>query len=172
MNIDGVYLSALQAFGYNEEEARFLYLVATHSGYFVARQFLAFAGVQWGKRTTLFWNKMQSKKHTRTGQMPRHGAVYHLFSRKVYRQIDRENLRNRRHHEIEYIEARIAMLDFVLGNPGFSYLETEPAKVAYFNGELKVGLQHLPSRTYQGSRTVQPTVRYFVDRFPMFFQAG
>jgi len=172
MNIAPVHVTALESLGYTEEEARFLYLVATHSGYFVARQFLAFAGVQWGKRTTLFWNKMQSKKHTRTGQMPRHGAVYHLFSRKVYRQIGRENLRNRRQHEIEYIEARIAMLDFVLGNPGFSYLETEADKVAYFNGELKVGIQHLPSRTYHGSRTVQPTVRYFLDRFPMFFQDG
>ena len=172
MNIPTVHLTALESLGYTDEEARFLYLVATHSGYFVARQFLAFAGVQWGKRTTLFWNKMHSKKHTRTGQMPKHGTVYHLFSRKIYRQIGRENLRNRRQHEIEYIEARIAMLDFVLGNPGLSYLETEPAKVAYFNGELKVGLQHLPSRTYQGSRTVPPTLRYFVDRFPMFLQAG
>ena len=45
MNIDAVHISALQAFGYTEEEARFLYVVATHSGYFVARQFLAFAGV-------------------------------------------------------------------------------------------------------------------------------
>ena len=172
MNIAPVHVTALESLGYTEEEARFLYLVATYSGYFVARQFLAFAGVQWGKRTTLFWNKMQSKKHTRIGQMPKHGAVYHLFSRKVYRQIGRENLRNRRQHEIEYIEARIAMLDFVLGNPGFSYLETEADKVAYFNGELEVGLQHLPFRTYQGSRTVQPTVRYFVDRSPMFFQDG
>jgi hypothetical protein len=172
MNIAPVHVTALEALGYTEEEARFLYLVATHSGYFVARQFLAFAGVQWGKRTTLFWNKMQSKKHARTGQLPKHGAVYHLFSRKVYRQIGRENLRNRRQHEIEYVETRIAMLDFVLGNPGLSYLETEPAKVAYFNGELKVETQHFPSRTYQGRRTVQPTVRYFVDRFPMFFRDG
>jgi len=170
MSVAPVHVTALEALGYTEEEARFLYLVATHSGYFVARQFLAFAGVQWGKRTTLFWNKMQSKKHARTGQLPKHGAVYHLFARKVYRQIGRENLRNRRYHEIEYIRTRIAMLDFVLGNPGFSYLETEADKVAYFNGELKVGVEHLPSKTYQGRRTVQPTVRYFVDRFPMFFQ--
>jgi len=170
MNIAPMHVAALEALGYTEEEARFLYLVATHSGYFVARQFLAFAGVQWGKRTTLFWTKMQSKKHTRIGQMPKHGAVYHVFSRKLYRQIGRENLRNRRQHEIAYIEARIAMLDFVLGNPGFCYLETEMDKLGYFNGELKIGVERLPSKTYQGRRTVQPTFRYFVDRFPMFFQ--
>src|SRR5882762_4600722 len=117
-----------------------------------------------------FWNKTQSRKHMRIRQMPNHDAVYHLFSRTVYHQIGGENLSNRRQHETEYIEVRIAMLDFVLENPGFSYHETEAQKVAYFNGELTVGLQHLSSRTYPGSRTVQPTVRYFVDRFPMFFQ--
>jgi hypothetical protein len=170
MNIAPVHVTALEALGYTEEEARFLYQVATHSGYFVARQFLAFTGAQWGKRTALFWNKLQAKKHARTGQLPKHRAVYHVFAREVYRQIGRENLRNRRQHEIEYVRTRIAMLDFVLGNPGFSYLETEADKLAYFSGELKVGSQHLPSKTYQGHRTFQPTVRYFVDRFPMFFQ--
>ncbi len=170
MNIDGVYLTALQAFGYTEEEARFLYIVATHSGYFVARQFLAFAGVQWGKRTTLFWTKLQSRKHARTTSMPRHRAVYHLFARKLYRQLGRENLRNRRRHELEYIQTRIAILDFVLANPGLSYLETESDKVSFFCRDLKIDARHLPSKTYLGRHTIQPTVRYFVDRFPMFFE--
>ena len=170
MNILPIHVAALERLGYTEKEARFLYLVATHSGYFVARQFLAFAGLQSSQRMIHLSNKTQSKKHTRRHQMPGHGTVYHLFSRKVYHQIGDENPRNRRQHEIEYIEVRIAMLDFVLENPGFSYLETEAQKVAYFNGELAVGFEHLSSRTYQGGRTVQPTVRYFVDRFPMFFQ--
>ena len=150
MNIDGVYISALQAFGYTEEEARFLYIVATHSGYFVARQFLAFAGVQWGKRTTLFWNKLQSHKHARTGSMPKHRAFYHLFARKLYRQLGRENLRNRRRHELEYIQTRIAILDFVLANPGLAYLETEGDKLAFFCRDLNIDAGHLPSKTYLG----------------------
>jgi hypothetical protein len=169
MNIDRVYTSALQAFGYTEEEARFLYIVATHSGYFVARQFLAFAGVQWGKRTTLFWNKLQSHKHARSSSMPRHRAVYHVFARKLYRQLGRENLRNRRRHEPEYIETRLAILDFVLAHPALSCLETEGDKVSYFCRDLNIEARHLPSKTYPGRRTIQPTVRYFVDRFPMFF---
>ena len=170
MNVAAVHIAALQAFGYTEEEARFLYLVATHSGYFVARQFLGFAGVQWGKRTTLFWNKLQSNKPARTGSMPRHRAVYHLFARKLYRQLGRENLRNRRRHELEYIRARIAILDFVLANPVLCYLETEADKLSFFCRELNIEARHLPSKTYLGRRTVQPTVRYFVDRFPMFLE--
>ena len=170
MKIDTVHIAALQALGYTEEEACFLYLVATHSGYFVARQFLAFAGVQWGKRTTLFWNKLQSHKHARTGSIPNHRAVYHLFARKLYRQLGRENLRNRRRHEVEYIQTRIAMLDFVLANPALFYLETEGDKLSLFCRDLNIEAKHLPSKTYLGRRTVQPTVRYFVDRFPMFLE--
>jgi len=169
MNIKPGHLSALRALGYTEAEARFLYIVATHSGYFRARQFLAFTSAHWGYRTNTFWNKLHTKKHARTECFPKSGTVYHLFSRRLYRQIDRENIRNRREHEIEFIQRRIGMLDFVLLNQGYQYLETEPEKVRYFSNQLKVPNHFLPSRIYHGQRTSQPTVRYFVDKFPMFF---
>ena len=168
MNIAPAHLDALKALGYTETEARFLYIVATHSGYFVARQFLAFTGAHWGKRTTLFWNKLQTKRHARTECFPKSGTIYHLFSRRLYRQIDRENIRNRREHEIEYIQRRIGILDFVLLNQGHQYLETEPEKVSFFCNQLKVPNQFFPSKIYHGQRTSQPTVRYFVDKFPMY----
>ncbi len=90
----------------------------------------------------------------------------------MYRQIGRENLRNRREHELEYIRARIAMLDFVLGNLDHDYLETEPDKVSYFCAELRLPHTTLPSKTYSGRYIETPTIRYFVDRCPMFFPAG
>jgi|SRR5712664_73399 len=71
MNIKPSCLEALQALGYTEIEAHFLYLVATHSGYFAARQFLAFTCGHWGKRTTTFWGKLQTKKHARTEYFPK-----------------------------------------------------------------------------------------------------
>ena len=167
MNISSSHLDALKAFGYTEEEARFLYIVATHSGYFVARQFLAFTEAHWGKRTTTFWDKLHTKKHARTECFPKSGVIYHVFSRRLYRQIGRENLRNRREHEIEFIRQRIGILDFVLANQQRIYLETEPEKVRYFCDQLKVPNHFLPAKTYHGQRTSQPTVRYFVDKFPM-----
>jgi hypothetical protein len=169
MNVPQYRLYALQALGFSESEARFVYLVATHSGYFVARQFLGFTGSHWGKRTTLFWNKLQSSQFARTYRFSHGGTVYHLFARKIYRQIGHEHLRNRRDHEFEYVSARIAILDFVLGNLDNQYLETEPDKVAYLCSELKVPASSLPSKTYGGRHTPKPTVRYFVDRYPMFF---
>jgi len=168
MNIAPAHLAALEALGYTETEARFLYIVATHSGYFVARQFLAFTDAHWGKRTTIFWNKLHTKRHARTECFPMSGTFYHLFSRRLYRQIDRENIRNRREHEIEHIQRRIRMLDFVLLNQGHQYLETEPEKVSFFCDQLKVPNHFLPSKIYHGQRTSQPTVRYFADWFPMF----
>lgn len=166
------HLEALQALGYSESEARFLYVVAIHSGYFVARQFLAFTRGHWGKRTTTFWGKLQAKKHARTEYFPLSGKVYHVYSRKLYGQIGRENLRNRREHEFEYIQRRIGILDFVLSHPEWQYLETEPEKRSYFCDQLKVPTHFLPSKIYYGPKTSQPTVRYFVDKFPMFLGSG
>jgi hypothetical protein len=168
MTIAAAHLQALAAFGYTEDEARFLYLVATHSGYFVARQFLAFTGAHWGKRTTLFWMKLHTNEHARTERFPKSGVVYHLFARRLYRQIGRENLRNRREHETQFIQRRIAILDYVLANDQRNYLETEPEKLSYFCGQRKIASHLLPSKTYHGQRTSQPTVRCFVDKFPMF----
>ena len=109
MNIEPRYLNALQALGYTESEARFLYLVATHSGHFTARQFLACTGAHWGKRTTNFWMKIEQLKHARTEHFPKSGVFHHLFSRRLYRRINRENLRNHRAHEIHSIKRRVAL---------------------------------------------------------------
>ena len=172
MTIARAYLTALEALGYTETEAHFLYLVATHSGYFVARQFLGFTGARWGKRTTLFWTKLQGLKHARIEHFPKSGVVYHLFARRLYRQIGREHLRNRREHEIEFVRRRIAMLDFVLAHSDHRYLETEQDKLRFFCEDRKVPAHALPSKTYHGQRAVQPTVRYFVDKFPMFVESA
>jgi len=168
MNIAPAHLEALQALGYTEVEARFLYIVATHSGYFCARQFLAFTGAHWGKRTTTFWNKLQSRRHACIECFPKSGVVCHLFSRRLYRQIERENIRNRRSHEFDFIKRRVAILDFVLQNQAYQYLETEPDKVRFFCGTLNIEKHYLPAHLYVGRKTSRPTVRYFVDKFPMF----
>jgi len=60
------------------------------------------------------------------------------------------------------------MVDFVLSHPEYKYPETEPDKVSYFCDQLKVANSFLPAKIYYSQKTSQPTVRYFVDRFPMF----
>src|SRR5579872_1353123 len=156
--------------GYTEHEARFLYVVATHSGYFSTRQFLNFTGAKSGDRSMAFTQKVSGKGHATARLLFRNGRLYHLFSRIVYRALGRENLRNRREHGIEHIRSRLVILDFVLAHPDCDYLETERDKILYFCEKLSVPRQFLPMKRYTGATHKKATERYFVDKFPMFFR--
>ena len=159
----------LRGFGYTEDEARFLYLVATHSGYFSARQYLQFTGTKSGEKSMAFTQKVLGKEHATARLLLRNGRVYHLFSRPVYRAIGRENLRHRREHSVEHIRTKLAILDFVLAHLDYRYLETESEKVDYFCQKLSISRTLLPAKRYQGAIRQKTTDRYFVDKFPLFF---
>ena len=124
--------------GYTPEEARFIYIVATHSGYFTHRQFLEFSGTKPGKHSQKFLTKLLTHKHATYHTYQSGGRVYHIFSRKVFKAIDRDDLRTRRRHQLDYIKTRVVALDFVLSNLNCEYLETEAEKVPFFESELKV----------------------------------
>lgn len=168
MKISDQDIAALQALDYTEIEARFLYIVVTHSGYFVPRQYLDFSGVKWGYRTNHFAGKLESQGHAYWREYEGVGGVYHLFSKPLYAKIGKDNLRNRRRHSVEFIKIRLILLDFILANPQYDYLETEQEKVRYFCDQLQVPKSSLPTKAYLGSSRTEPTLRYFVDKFPLF----
>jgi hypothetical protein len=172
MKIATHHISALEALGYTTAEARFLYLVATYSGYFLPRQFIAFTQATCGKRSQHFTDKLESRGHATWREYQNVGGVYHLFSKTLYRQIDRENLRNRRRHSTEFIRTRLILLDFILANQGHQYLETEEDKLNYFCREIGVPRTVLPAKSYEGVSPAEPTVRYFVDKFPLFLDSS
>lgn len=157
--------------GYTEDEAQFLYIVATHSGYFTTRQFLGFTGVKSGDRSMAFTQKVLGKSHATARVLLRNGRFYHLFSRIVYRAIGRENLRNRREHGLEHVRSRLMILDFVLAHLDYTYLETEQDKVHFFLEKLNIPKQCLPTKRYTGAIHKKATQRYFVDKFPMFLRS-
>jgi hypothetical protein len=170
MKIADQYLSAIERLGYTRQEAEFLYLAATFSGYFLPRQFVVFAGVKWGKRSTNFTAKLERRGHATWREYTNVGGVYQLFSKTLYRLIDRENLRNQRRHSVEFIRTRLLLFDFILANQAYEYLETDKEKVRYFHREMGIPLSVLPAKAYvcrAGSESVQ---RYFVDKFPLFFE--
>jgi hypothetical protein len=160
---------AIAALGYSEEESRFLYLAAMHSGYFVARQFRGFTRSYPGGPTRAFSRKLRARRHAQIHRFAEAGLVYHLRSKMLYREIGQENPRHRLDHELGYVRSRIAMLDFVLANPDNRYLETESMKVRYFCTELGVPQNALPAKSF-GRRAQQRTTRYFADGFPMFLR--
>jgi hypothetical protein len=159
----------LRGLGYTEDQARFLYLVATHSGYFSTRQYLTFTGAKSGEKSIAFTQKVLGKGHANARLLLRNGRVYHLFSRIVYRAMARENLRNRREHSVEHIRTKLAILDFVLAHLDYRYLETEADKIHYFSKDLGIDKSALPAKRYSGAIRERTTDRYFVDKFPLFF---
>jgi hypothetical protein len=171
MNIPERQIEALTAFGYTVSEARFLYIVAMHSGYFTARQFLAFVNAKRGYRTHSLAQKLITQGHATMREYRRNGCIYHLYSRKLYAQLGHENLRNRRRHRLAAIRTRLLALDFILANQGYQYLETEAEKIAYFYDQLHIEKVYLPVKLYMGGSGSQPTLRYFVDKFPLFLSA-
>ena len=171
MKIAPEHLDALQALGYDDCEARFLYLVATHSGYFTLEQFTDFAGQSKGRPGFRFTQKLIQREHARATKYARQTHIYDVYSRRIYGRIGKDNLRNRRHLSKELIHTRLLILDFVLGHLDCDFLETEADKVSYFHQELGLSLSLLPGRIYKGLRSNTKTPRYFVDRFPVFFSS-
>ena len=96
------------------------------------------------------------------------GSVFHLFSRTIYGQIEKDNLRNRRQHSFDFIRTRLVLLDFILNNQDLAYFETEQDKVSFFCEKLEVSKDLLPAKVYEGASGSRPTIRYFVDKFPLF----
>jgi hypothetical protein len=168
MNIREHDLAAIQSLGYTPEEARFLYIVATHSGYFQPRQYVASNGLAWGKRVQRLIDKLESRGHVTWREYQDMGGVYHLFSKTLYRQIEKTDLRNRRRHSTEYIRTRLLLLDFILENPQHDYFESETDKLVYFCSERAIPKDVLPVKRYEAASGAPPTLRYFVDKFPLF----
>jgi hypothetical protein len=69
------HLEALGDIGYSQQASHFLYLAATHSGYFTLLQFLDFTGTAKG------WNVHQfTGKSIRPGHVRVHVDIVHRFS--------------------------------------------------------------------------------------------
>jgi hypothetical protein len=161
-------IERIKGLGYTESEAHFLYVVAVHSGYFTLRQFCTFTHAARGKRSFLFARKLLQSEHASMRDYPGVGPIFHLFSRTVYVQMEKDNLRNRRRHSFAFIRTRLLLLDFILANQILAYFETEQDKVRFFCETMGMSRDCLPAKVYEGCPGSPPTVRYFVDKFPLF----
>jgi hypothetical protein len=172
MNIRREDLSAIRGLGYADTEARFLYLVATHSGYFTQRQYLTFTDQSHGWRVNRLTTRILTRRHARSTAYAHNTYVYNLYSRRIYDAIDKDNLRPRRRQSVEMIHTRLMILDFVLAHPHENYVETEADKIDYFTRQVGIPLSALPGRIYRGIKSAANTKRYFLDRFPLFLPAS
>lgn len=161
MRIPEDNIAKLRAFGYTEVEARFLYLVATHSGYFTLRQFLHFAHAKSGKRNARLAEKLFSLGHASARRYTRRSLVFQLRPRQIYAAIGKDHLRNRREHELSHIKTRLLALDFILANPEERYFEIAEEKRRYFIDRFK-----LEESLFSPSASKRDGIS-FSDRFPL-----
>lgn len=162
------YVERILRFGYTETEARFLYVAATHSGYFTQAHFLRFAEVEKGGLGTRLVAKADKLGHIRTLRFGQHRLVHNLYRRRFYELLKKDNLRNRRHLSPLLIRNRLLILDFVVAHPELPYLETENDKVDHRHSVRGIPKALLPCRIYKGAKDRMETRRYFVDRSPIF----
>jgi hypothetical protein len=171
MNFPAKQIEALTQLGYVAREAEFLYIVAVHSGFFVQRQFIQYAGVAGRGPITDFLRKAIQRRHVRE-HLPERGSqkVYQLFSRNLYASIGKEHSRNRRtgrYGLLDKASVKLLSLDFVLANLEERYLGEEIAKVEYFTAKRQINRATLPAKVFHGQNGSE-THRYFVEKFPMF----
>jgi hypothetical protein len=161
-------LAGLVRLGYTDREAAFLRLAALHSGYFTRRQYLQFVGKSAGGTAAALIEKAVAHDHVKvcTYVSPLH--LYHLCSRSFYAALGQGDNRHRRDRQPLTIKAKLMGLDFVLEHPTHQYFAGEQDKVSYFVSVLKVHPDALPAKRYCAENGRQSTVRFFVDKFPMY----
>jgi len=172
MKLQKEHIEAIQNFGYTQQEARFLYVVAVHSGYFTQRQYTEFGPKKAGCIASAFTSKLVARGHASEHKYQNNTRVFHFTYKAVYCAIGKENIRNRRAHTFEFMKTRLAILDFVLRHLQYEYLEGEAEKVQYFEERFQIRPQDMPGRTYRGANKVPDTIRYFVDKFPLFVESS
>jgi hypothetical protein len=160
MTIDYDPISSLEAVGYLEREASFLYLAAIHSGYFLRRQYARFAGRDGGTLIARFLKKADRHHHIKVIECGQGWHIYHLASQSLYAAIERPGSQNRRIKGDAYIKSRLMVLDFVLAHLSANILEDEAVKVDFFTTQCGVRSELLP-RSHAGR------LMYFPDGFPI-----
>ena len=162
-------VAALAPLGFTPRQTRFLVTAALHSGYCQRRQYLAFAGIRYGKNVCDFLEALV-RRHLahRFMYQPNRGHVYHLYPKALYRALAQRDNRNRRQVSPAVIARKLMLLDAVLTVPDAEWYATEEDKVALFTGERGIPLRDLPQRVYTPTHRAPETTRYFMHKLPVY----
>ena len=165
-------VQALTRYGYTEREAAFLCLAALHGGYFLRRQYCFFLNKEVGGTAHAMIEKALARNHVKVSTYERSAHVYHLCRRPFYEALGQGDNRNRRERQPLTIKNRLMGFDFVLAHPQREFLATEQDKLACFNRTLGIAVSSLPTKEYRSPKTGSVTVRYFVDKSPIFLSGA
>lgn len=171
-DVDTNAVELLRTFGYTEQEASFLYLVITYSGFFTRQQFLRFTGKTKGWAVHRFTEKLLAREQATCMKLGGGVYLFQLKCREMYDALDKPNLRIRSAFSDDFIRARLFTLDFVMAHPSLRYLETSAGKLAFFSEKAGLPTEILPGKTYAGIHFKGCQTLYFTDRQPIFLETG
>jgi hypothetical protein len=163
---------ALQRFSYTEPESAFLSLAALHSGYFLRRQYARFLGAKDGGQVSQLVERALANDHVKTSTWRQNTQLYHVCARPFYEALGQGENRHRRARSLLAIKNKIMTLDFVLAQREYTYLATEQEKLDYFTQALKLDPSVLPAKLYHGALSTLTTIRYFVEKYPIFLSGA
>jgi hypothetical protein len=157
---------AIHALGYTESEAKFLRIVALHSGYFVRRQFLRFTESAPGKRAQDFIDGLIARRHAKREIFRGDRHLFRLQSKTIYEALGQDDNRNRRERQPSTVRLRLMGLDFILEHPDYQFLLSERQRLEHFLDRRGIDVGMLPARLFRSHGTV--TARFFPDGFAQF----
>jgi hypothetical protein len=162
----------LKHLGYNNREAAFVALAALHSGYFVRRQYCSFISAGKGWVDEALTAKLLRFGHAREVVLRSRRRLYSISSKQIFAALGEEDNRNRRRHEPQTIKARLMGLEYVISRPDVRWFPTETDRVSLFTDELGVSREFLPTWRYSSKNGQRTTLRWFVDKPPVFLASS
>lgn len=154
--------TAVSEFGFTTRQARFLVAVMLHGGVCVPRQYARFAGIAYGHKVNVFFDKLVSLGYAvRCRCVHNRAAVYHVRHQPLYRVIGVPHSRNRKPVPASRVVERLMLLDAVVAHPELEWLATHSDKIAYFS---KVPSSHERQWPHQTPGSTRP---YFPDHLPI-----
>jgi hypothetical protein len=155
-------VNAVSEFGFTTRQARFLVTVMLHGGMCVPRQFARFAGIAYGHKVNVFFDKLVSLHYAvRCCCVHNRAAVYHVRHAALYRAIGEPHHRNRKPIAAASVVDRLMLLDAVISHHELQWLATVSDKIDFFTAAASLDAQWWPKQTVGG------TLRYFPDHLPI-----
>ena len=154
------------AFGFTERQAAFLVEVMLHSGFFLGRQYCAFARIVRGQKLVDFLERLTSRRLATPYLCGSNKArVFHVHHVSLYDAIEQRDVRFRKRMAMGKALERLIILDHVIGHREFRWLGAEQDKVAHFLTTTTLDRQALPRLIFGEKPNV--TIRYFPDKLPI-----
>jgi hypothetical protein len=133
-----------------------------HGGVCVPRQYARFAGIAYGHKVNVFFDKLVRMRYA-VGCRCVHNraAVYQVRHQPLYRVIGEPHNRNRKPVPAARVVERLMLLDAVISHPEIEWLATASDKIGFFTAAASLDPSRWPHLTVGGRR------RYFPDQLPI-----